>query len=104
VLRTCPDICEYGANGIASWRDLHDASRIVSGFLGISRSAYQEAIASMGAEIASTAIAWILQKLATINSPGGYLRSLIQKARGGDFSISRLLFSEMKANQALSPA
>ncbi|MFW7355007.1 MAG: plasmid replication protein RepC [Brucella sp.] len=98
VLRTCPDIREYGANGIASWRDLHDASRIVSGFLGISRSAYQEAITSMGAETASTAIAWILQKLATINSPGGYLRSLTQKARGGGFSISQLLFSGMKAN------
>ncbi|MEE9926434.1 MAG: plasmid replication protein RepC [Brucella anthropi] len=98
VLRTCPDIREYGANGIASWRDLHDASRIVSGFLGISHSAYQDAIASMGAETASTAIAWILQKLATINSPGGYLRSLTQKARGGDFSISQLLFSGMKAN------
>lgn len=98
VLRTCPDIREYGANGIASWRDLHDASRIVSGFLGISHSAYQDAIASMGAETASTAIAWILQKLATINSPGGYLRSLTEKARGGDFSISQLLFSGMKAN------
>jgi len=98
VLRTCPDIREYGAKGIASWRDLHDASRIVSGFLGISHSAYQEAIASMGAETASTAIAWILQKLATINSPGGYLRSLTQKARGGSFSISQLLFSGMKAN------
>ena len=96
VLRTCPDICEYGANGIASWRDLHDASQIVSGFLGISHLAYQEAIASMGAETASTAIAWILQKLANINSPGGYLRSLTQKARGGGFSISQLLFSGMR--------
>jgi len=103
VLRTCPDIREYGAKGISSWRDLHDASRIVSEFLGISRAAYHEAMASMGAEIASTAVAWILQKLATINSPGGYLRSLTQKAREGGFSISRLLFSEMKANQALSP-
>ncbi|KAB2693691.1 replication initiation protein RepC [Ochrobactrum sp. Kaboul] len=98
VLRTCPDIREYGANGIGSWRDLHDASRIVSGFLGISHSAYQEAIASMGAETASTAIAWILQKLTTIHSPGGYMRSLTQKARGGGFSISQLLFSGMKAN------
>ncbi|WP_235813561.1 plasmid replication protein RepC [Brucella anthropi] len=98
VLRTCPDIREYGANGIASWRDLHDASRMVSGFLGISHSAYQEAIASMGAKTASTAIAWILQKLATIHSPGGYLRSLTQKARGGRFSISQLLCSGMKAN------
>ena len=98
VLRTCPDIREYGAKGINTWRELFDASRIVSGFLGISQSAYQEAIHFMGAETASTAIAWILQKLASINSPGGYLRSLTQKARGGTFSISQLLFSGMKAN------
>jgi replication initiation protein RepC len=98
VLRTCPDIREYGTNGIGSWRELHDASRIVSGFLGISHSAYQEAIAAMGVEIASMAIAWILQKLTAIHSPGGYLRSLSQKARGGGFSISQLLFSGMRAN------
>lgn len=98
VLRSCPDIREYGANGIGTWRELHDASRIVSGFLGISQSAYQEAIRFMGPETASTAIAWILQKLSAINSPGGYLRSLTQKARGGTFSIRQLLFSGMKAS------
>ncbi len=101
VLRSCPDICEYGTNGIGTWRELLDASRIVSGFLGISQSAYQEAIRFMGPETASTAIAWILQKLASINSPGGYLRSLTQKARGGTFSIRQLLFSGMKASGCL---
>ncbi|WP_273772537.1 plasmid replication protein RepC [Brucella intermedia] len=104
VLRACPDIREYGMNGIGSWRELLDASRIVSGFLGISHSAYQEAIRFMGPETASTAIAWILQKLASINSPGGYLRSLTQKARGGTFSISQLLFSGMKATGNLVAA
>ncbi|WP_435657143.1 plasmid replication protein RepC [Brucella pituitosa] len=101
VLRSCPDIREYGTNGIGTWRELLDASRIVSGFLGISQSAYQEAIRFMGPETASTAIAWILQKLSTINSPGGYLRSLTQKARGGTFSICQLLFSGMKASGCL---
>lgn len=103
VLRACPDISEYGTNGITTWRDLHETSRMISGFLGISHSAYQEAIACMGMENASITIAWILQKVSTINSPGGYLRSLTQKARGRAFSISRLLFSEMKAKQVLGP-
>ncbi|MGO1164258.1 plasmid replication protein RepC [Brucella sp. C7-11G] len=101
VLRSCPDIREYGANGIGTWRELLDASRIVSGFLGISQSAYQEAIRFMGPQTASTAIAWILQKLSTINSPGGYLRSLTQKSRGGTFSIRQLLFSGMRASGGL---
>ncbi|MCH4538652.1 plasmid replication protein RepC [Ochrobactrum sp. A-1] len=97
VLRICPDIREYGKSGISTWRELLDASRIVSGFLGISHSAFREAVHFMGAEAASTVVAWILQKLASINSPGGYLRTLTQKARGGTFSISQLLFSGMKA-------
>lgn len=101
VLRSCPDIREYGPNGIGTWREFFEASRIVSGFLGISQSAYQEAIRCMGPEIASTAIAWILQKLASINSPGGYLRSLTEKARVGTFSIKKLLFSGMKASGRL---
>jgi replication initiation protein RepC len=104
VLRICPDIREYGAHGVSTWRELHEASQIVSGFLGISKSAYREALSFMGAEAASTAIAWILQKLATISSPGGYLRSLTQKARAGGFSISQLLFAGMKANGSLALA
>ncbi|MCX2698684.1 plasmid replication protein RepC [Ochrobactrum chromiisoli] len=104
VLRTCPDICEYGTNGISSWREFHDATRIVSRFLGISQSAYQEAITCMGAETTSTTIAWILQKLSTIKSPGGYLRSLTQKARAGGFAIAELLYSGLKRNHRLSAA
>lgn len=104
VLRTCPDIREYGSNGVCTWRELHDASQIVSSFLGISQSAYRDAVSFMGAEAASTAIAWILQKLATINSPGGYLRSLTQKARAGGFSIGQLLFSGMRSNGSLALA
>ncbi len=104
VLRTCPDIREYGSNGVSTWRELHDASQIVSSFLGISQSAYRDAVSFMGAEAASTAIAWILQKLATINSPGGYLRSLTQKARAGGFSISQLLLSGMRSNGSLALA
>ncbi|WP_245410255.1 plasmid replication protein RepC [Falsochrobactrum shanghaiense] len=97
VLRTCPDICDYGRGGISSWRDLHDVSKAVSSFLGISQSAYREAVTFMGGEATSTAIAWILQKLTTISSPGGYLRSLTRKARRGEFSIASLLMSGLKA-------
>lgn len=102
VLRICPDISEYGANGISTWREFHDATRIVASFLGISPSAFREAQNFMGLEVASTAIAWILQKLSTIKSPGGYLRSLTQKARAGGFSISQLLFSGMNGTGNLA--
>ncbi len=97
VLRTCPDIRDYSSNGIASWRDLVDASRTVSVFLGITQSAYREAIAIMGAENTSAVIAWLLQRAGEISSAGGYLRSLTQKARAGTFSIALMLMSGLKA-------
>src|SRR5690606_30352349 len=68
VLRTCPNIQDYSSNGIASWRDLMDASKIVSVFLGITQSAYREALTIMGMENTSTVIAWLLQRTDEISS------------------------------------
>lgn len=98
VLRACPDIREYAPDGIRSWRDLVDASTMVSRFLGITQSAYVEARQTMGMEGVSAVVAWLLQRTGDIQSAGGYLRSLTQKARGGGFSISQLLMSTLKGN------
>lgn len=100
VLRACPDISAYSSSGIRSWRDLIDASRVVSSFLGISQDAYINAVRIFGLESASAAIASILQKIDDIASPGGYLRSLAQKARAGVFSINQLLFSGIKRQRS----
>lgn len=91
VLRACPDIQLYSSSGIRSWRDLIDASRVVSDFLGISQVAYIDAVRVFGLKSASAAIAGILQKAGEIASPGGYLRSLVQKGRAGGFSVSDML-------------
>jgi len=98
VLRACPDIREYASDGIRSWRDLVEASTMVSRFLGITQSAYVEARQTLGMEGVSAVIAWLLQRAGDIQSAGGYLRSLTQKARGGGFSISQLLMSTLKEN------
>src|SRR5690606_19491465 len=100
VLRVCPDIREYATDGIRSWRDLFNASNLVSRFLGITQSAYLDAQQTMGMEGVSAVIAWLLQRAGDIQSPGGYLRSLTHKARAGAFSISQLLMTNLKANKA----
>ena len=97
ILRACPDINAYAVSGIRTWRDLVDASRVVSSFLGISHAAYIDAIRTFGLETASAAIAAILQNAGEIVSPGGYLRSLVQKARAGGFSVAEMLLSGLKA-------
>jgi len=98
VLRACPDIREYASDGIRSWRDLIEASDLVSRFLGITQSALFEAKQVLGMEGVATVVAWLLQRAGEIQSAGGYLRSLPVKARGGGFSISQLLMSTLKGN------
>jgi replication initiation protein RepC len=95
VLRACPDIREYASQGISSWRDLSDASGIVARFLGITGSALWEATLVLGKDGTSIIIAWILQRSGEIQSAGGYLRSLTQKAKAGGLEFGKLLMSRL---------
>ena len=97
VLRACPDIRDYAPNGITSWRDLANASHLVSRCLSITQSAYTEATQIMGPQGASAIIAWLLQRAGDIQSPGGYLRSLTQKARGRSLSIAQIMMTGLRA-------
>jgi replication initiation protein RepC len=100
VLKACPEIADYAADGIASWRDLMITAAQVRGYLGVSPSAYEEACHVMGQEVAAIVIACILQRAQHINSAGGYLRVLTEKARAGQFSVGPMLMAALKANGA----
>jgi len=52
-------------------------------------SAWEEAIEAFGPEDAAVVLAAILQRSSLINSAGGYLRNLTEKARAGAFSWVR---------------
>ena len=49
--------------------------------------------AVLGEEDAAVVVAAILQRGEAIKSPGGYLRSLTEKARGGGFSLGPVLMA-----------
>ncbi|MER9312249.1 replication initiation protein RepC [Mesorhizobium australicum] len=100
VLRACPEIADYAVAGIASWRDLMITAAQVRGYLGVSPSAYEEACHVMGQEVAAIVIACILQRAQHINSAGGYLRALTEKAREGEFSVGPMLMAALKVNGA----
>ncbi|TGR00978.1 replication initiation protein RepC [Mesorhizobium sp. M4B.F.Ca.ET.190.01.1.1] len=102
VLKACPDIADYAADGIASWRDLMLTAAQVRGYLGVSPSAYEEACHVMGQEVAAIVIACILQRAQHINSAGGYLRALTEKARAGQFSVGPMLMALLKAQNAVT--
>jgi replication initiation protein RepC len=70
----------------------------VRGYLGISPSAYEDACHIMGQECAAIVVACILQRAQHINSAGGYLRALTEKARAGQFTVGPMLMAALKAN------
>lgn len=98
VLKACPEISDYAPQGVSSWRDFMMVAAQVRGYLGISPSAYADALDTMGQENTAIVIACILQRSGHINSAGGYLRALTEKARGGVFSVGPMLMAALKAN------
>ena len=98
VLKACPDIAHYAVAGISNWRDLMTTAAQVRGYLGVSPSAYEDACHVMGQETAAIVVACILQRAQHINSAGGYLRALTEKAREGQFSVGPMLMAALKAN------
>ena len=99
VLQACPEIADYGPGGeIASWRDLMAAAVVVRSMLGVSPSAYQEACEVLGAENAATVMACILERAGHINSAGGYLRTLTERARNDEFGLGPMLMALMRSH------
>jgi replication initiation protein RepC len=99
VLRACPQVVDYGpAGSISNWRELMTAAVVVRSMLGVSPSAYEEACGVMGPENAAIAMACILERSSSINSPGGYLRDLTKRSDRGDFSLGPMLMSLLKSN------
>lgn len=100
MLKACPEIADYAAAGIGNWRDLMIVAAQVRGYLGISPSAYAEALDVLGQENTAVVIACILQRAQHINSAGGYLRSLTEKARAGGFSVGPMLMAALKSSSS----
>mgnify|MGYP003471211971 FL=1 len=98
VLKACPDIANYAKGEIASWRDLMGAAVTARSVFGVSPSAYQDACEVLGQERAAIVIACILQRAEHINSAGGYLRVLTEKAKAGEFSLWPMLLAQLRAN------
>ena len=97
VVETFPTIRDYGRRGAVDTADeLVGAAEIARSALGISPSAFSEARAAMGSFEAAVAIAFILEHHETIRSPGGYLRSLTDRAGEGAFSAWAIVLSTAK--------
>ncbi len=98
VLDACPNLLEILQSGeIRHWRDFLSAAELGRTMLGISPSAWQDAQGVMGEVQAAIALAAIYQRSGQINSAGGYLRSLTDKAREGKFSTWPMIMALLRA-------
>ncbi len=98
VLSACPEIANYAHGGqIRTWRDLVAAAEDVRPHMGISPSAWQEAVEVMGSQNAAITLAAILERTDRIRSRGGYLRNLVERARDGQFSAWPMVMALLNA-------
>ena len=98
VLSACPDIVPYAEGGqIRTWRDLGAAADRARPSMGVSPSAWQDAVEVMGLQSASIVLAAILQRAEHIRSRGGYLRDLTERARAEKFSVWPMITALLNA-------
>ena len=96
VLKACPDILPYTKHDVRNWHELVGLAGFVRGMMGISPDAWEEAQRIMGPEVAAVTVTAILQRVAEIKSPGGYLRALTQKAADGKFSPGPMVMALLR--------
>lgn len=98
VLSACPNMRELAQNGaLVHWRDFVAAAELARPMLGISPSAWREACGVLGERQAAITLAAIYQRADQINSAGGYLRSLTDRARDGKFSTWPMVMALLRA-------
>jgi replication initiation protein RepC len=98
VLDACPNLRELTQGGeIRHWRDFLAAAELARPMLAISPSAWRDACEVMGEQHAAITLAAIYQRSDQINSAGGYLRSLTDKARDGKFSTWPMIMALLRA-------
>ena len=93
ILDACPDLLDYARNGITNWRDFLATVAVIRPMLGISSSAWEEALDAMGEQPAAIVVAAILQRSDGITSAGGYLRDLTRRKRDGEFTIGPMIMA-----------
>ncbi|PTX40390.1 replication initiation protein RepC [Gemmobacter caeni] len=102
VLKACPDLRLYSRTNLTSWRDLVATAAELRGMMGISASAWEEALHVMGPAPAAIAVSAMLQRIGSIQNPGGYLRALSARAASGGFSPGPMIMALLNRPTAVA--
>ncbi len=102
VLRAIPEALQYSTDPVRSFEDLFRLGSSLRGMIGISPSAWSDAVEVMGRSTAGLTICCLVERIHEIRSPGGYLRHLTQEASNGTFSIARLVMAQLHREPAVA--
>ncbi|SEA88057.1 plasmid replication protein RepC [Rubrimonas cliftonensis] len=97
VREACRELAAYNGGRLDGWRDVTRAAHFVRGLMGVSPSAWEEAVDVMGNITASLTLGCMLERSSEIRNPGGYLRALIFKARSSQFTPIGMLMAILKS-------
>ena len=100
VLAACNEFRQYVPDEVRHWHQFVRAAEILRPMMGISPSAWEEAVDAMGAEQAAVVVVAILERMSEINSPGGYLRCLSAKASRNEFSCGPMVMALLRREAA----
>lgn len=91
VVTTCPTIQSYFPDEMHSWHQLESNAVKIAPMIGVGSDVLVKLHAALGGTQAAIAILCVLERLATISNPAGYLRKLSEKAASGQFNLLNLL-------------
>jgi replication initiation protein RepC len=96
ALAACTSLQTYCDQPIRHWHDLVKAAHHIRPMMGISPSAWEEALSVMGPAEAAVVLAAMLERFEEIKNPGGYLRHLSAKAASGSFSCGPMVMALLR--------
>ena len=97
VLEACPDITDYTRGGIGNWRDFVAAAGLVRSVLGISPSAYDDAVAILGPEDSRSSSPPSCSAARRSEARAAICANLVDKAKAGQFSLGPVLMALIRA-------
>ena len=107
IMIACPQFAEMARsmeNGyLKDWNDFHRAAGKIRPMIGISEDAWGVANKVLSPPIAAAVVALIFDKQSEgqIQSPGGYLRALVERAQAGELHLDRTFFGRLSEARAV---
>jgi replication initiation protein RepC len=104
LVKLAPKLKAYLRCPDPSWPEVVDAAAFLRSDLGVSKSLWGEACATMGREKAAIAIAIVSTKDPAHfrTTAGGYFHGMVTKAKAGHLHLDRTLWGMRKANEPQS--